>query len=86
MKRVFGEVIEFKHFFGEPDKRLTIQQLKSMYEQTHERKRKLDEMTSGGTNTRKTHKRRLDKRRSNKRRLDKRQRKSKSKSKSKSNK
>ena len=75
LKRVFGEAIEFKHFFGEPDERLTIQQLKSMYEQTHERKRKLDEMTSGGTNTRKTHKRRLDKRRSNKRRH---QRKSKS--------
>ncbi len=63
LKRVFGEAIEFKHFFGEPDERLTIQQLKSMYEQTHERKRKLDEMTSGGTNTRKTHKRRLDRRR-----------------------
>ena len=77
LKLIFGEAIEFKHFFGEPVERLTIQQLKSMYEQTHERKRKLDQMTSGGINTRKTHKRKLDKRRSNKR-----QRKSKSKSKS----
>ena len=76
LKRVFGEAIEFKHFFGEPIERLTIQQLKSMYqqthEQTHEQKRKLDKMTSGGRNTRKTHKRRLDRRRH--------QRKSKSKS------
>lgn len=76
LKRVFGEAIEFKHFFGEPDERLTIQQLKSMYQQTHEQtyeqKRKLDKMTSGGRNTRKTHKRRLDRRRH--------QRKSKSKS------
>jgi serine/threonine protein kinase len=77
LESIFGEAIEFKHFFGEPDERLTIQQLKSMYEQTHERKRKLDQMTSGGINTRKTHKRKLYKRRSNKR-----QRKSKSKSKS----
>ena len=59
LKRVFGEAIECKHFFGEPIERLTIQQLKSMYQQTHA----LDEMTSGGRNTRKTHKRRLDRRR-----------------------
>jgi serine/threonine protein kinase len=83
LKRVFGETIEVKHFFGEPVERLTIQQLKFMYEQTYEQKQKLDQMTSGGINTRKTHKRKLDKRRSNKR---KRHRKSKSKSKSKSNK
>jgi len=86
LESIFGEAIEFKHFFGEPVERLTIQQLKSMYEQTHERKRKLDQMTSGGINIRKTHKRRLYKRKLYKRRSNKRQRKSKSKSKSKSNK
>ena len=71
LKRVFGEAIEFKHFFGEPDERLTIQQLKSMYEHTQAR----DQMTSGGRNTRKIHKRRTNKSRSN---IRKHQRKSKS--------
>jgi len=40
---------------------------KDTLEHTHERNRKLDQMTSGGRNTRKTHKRKLDKRMSNKR-------------------
>jgi hypothetical protein len=74
LKRFFGEDIEFKHFFGEPDERLTIQELKFMYEQ----KQSLDQTKpSGGRSICKTHKCR-----SNKRRLDKRQRKSKNKSKS----
>jgi serine/threonine protein kinase len=80
LKHVFGETIEFKDFFGEPTERLTIKQLKSMYEQTQILipEQSLDQTTpSGGRSIRKTHKRR-----SNKRRLDKRQRKSKSKSKS----
>lgn len=71
LERVFGKAIEFEDFFGEPDKRKTIKELKSMYELKQAR----DQMTSGGRSIRKTHKRR-----SNKRRLDKRQRKSKSKS------
>ena len=74
LKHVFGEAIECKHFFGEPDERLTIQQLKSMYEQ----KQTLDQTKpSGGRSICKT-----NKRRSNKRRLDKRKRQRKSKSKS----
>ena len=77
LKRVFGEDIEFKDFFGEPDERLTIKQLKSMYKQKQKQKQKqtLDQTKlSGGRSIRKTHKRRSNKR--------KHQRKSKSKSKS----
>ena len=70
LKRVFGEAIKFEHFFGEPIERLTIQQLKSMYQQ----KQSLDQTKpSGGRSICK-----INKRRSNKRRLDRRQRKSKS--------
>jgi len=77
LKRVFGEAIEFKHFFGEPGERITIQDLKSKYK--NKQKQTLDQTTpSGGRSICKT-----NKRRSNKRRLDKRKRQRKSKSKSK---
>ena len=78
LESVFGETIKFEHFFGEPDERITIQDLKSKYKT--KQKQTLDQTTpSGGRSICKT-----NKRRSNKRRLDKRKRQRKSKSKSKS--
>lgn len=68
LKRVFGNSILFEDLFSKtPENRKSIQELKSMYEKTHERKRKLDQITSGGRNTCKTYKRKTHKSRSNKR-------------------